>query len=280
MCVRVLFRGGLSAALAGLAAIVSLWIVPLSPVHAATANGELEGRAAPVALRRCVGGTNAGNLCNQDANCPSSSCVDRNVFNISVAVHFDATSAQLTIIQNAISNMSAVLFDATDGQAEIGLATIHNNAFGNAADMRIYNTGAPCTSMCADTGNWKTGGSIHVPWNRLSGPTASAAPGEALAHEFIHLAFDARDEYETRPGCGTTTAVASCPDGAAIAAGQESCLMDDGGLNVGPPATELCWGQGNAANLTDFTLVRWYALSIAGTAITLRGKLRFQSRQN
>jgi Mg-chelatase subunit ChlD len=260
MCARILFRGGLSVLMACsvlmayTAALNVLSIMPLTPAQAATANGELEGRAAPVALRRCVSGANAGNLCNSDASCPGSTCVDRNIFNISVAVHFDATNAQLTTIQNAISNMSAVLFDATDGQAEIGLATIHNNAFGSAADMRIYNTGAPCSSMCADTGNWKTGGSIHVPWNRLSGPTASAAPGEALAHEFIHLAFDARDEYETRPGCGTTTTSGfSCPDGAAIAVGQEACLMDDGGLNVGPPATELCWGQGNPSNLTDFS---------------------------
>src|SRR5436190_22012718 len=56
---------------------------------AQTANGELEGRPAPVARRKCVGGAGAGSLCNADGDCPGSTCVDRNVFNISVAVLFN-----------------------------------------------------------------------------------------------------------------------------------------------------------------------------------------------
>jgi hypothetical protein len=214
---------------------------------AQTANGELEGRAAPVARRKCVGGANAGNLCNEDADCPGSSCVDRNVFNITVAVHFNATDAELTVIKNAISAMSAMLFDVTDGQAEIGEAFIYNNAFGTAADLRIYDF-PPGVWWQANTGSWKTGGSMHVSYNNV---TAAAAPGESLAHEFVHLAFDARDEYETRAGCGAATAAATCPDAATIAAGEEDCLMDAGGLNLGPPATEFCWGQGDPTDLTD-----------------------------
>ena len=39
---------------------------------AQTAMGELEGCAAPVGRRQCVGGTNAGSPCNEDGDCPGS----------------------------------------------------------------------------------------------------------------------------------------------------------------------------------------------------------------
>src|SRR5215203_1696136 len=98
--------------------------------RAQTALGELEGRPAPVARRQCIAGANAGSLCNENADCPGSTCVDRNIFNISVAIHFNASGAQLTTIRNAITAGSAILFDITDGQAQIGQAVMHNNAFG------------------------------------------------------------------------------------------------------------------------------------------------------
>lgn len=211
--------------------------------------GEIQGRPAPVALRKCLGGANAGNLCNEDADCPASSCVDRNIFNISVAVHFDATDAQLDVIEAALTDLSALLFDVTDGQAEIGQATIHNNAYGTAADIRIYPSSAPVWWQ-ANTGGWKVGGSIHVSYDHLS---TADAPGESFAHEFVHLVFDAKDEYESANiGC-TIGNIGSehCPDAAAIAAGENASLMDVGGLDLGDPGTELCWGHGDAANLTD-----------------------------
>ena len=37
-----------------------------------TGKGDIEDRPAPVALRKCVGGVNAGDLCNEDADCPGS----------------------------------------------------------------------------------------------------------------------------------------------------------------------------------------------------------------
>jgi hypothetical protein len=215
-----------------------------------TAQGELEGRPAPVALRKCVGGANAGNLCNTNAGCPGSSCVDRNIFNISVAIHFMATPAELTTIQNMITVGSATLFDVTDGQAQIGSATLHNNAFGTDADVRIYPASNP-TWWQANTGNWQNGGSIHVSIDNIQN---AGAPGESFAHEFIHLAFDARDEYEMRAaGCGMVTGGFSCPDAATITAGQISCLMDSGGIGAEGTFTELCWGQGNPGNLNDLS---------------------------
>ncbi len=233
-----------------------------------TAQGEIEGRAAPVARRMCLAGANAGGLCNEDADCPGATCRDRTVVNLSVAVHYDAPAADITTIQNMVTAGSATIFDVTDGQVEIGQATIHNNSAGTTrADIRVYP--ATCTggtqigNACAtnndcadtpgtndgrcgvwwmaDTGSWQTAGSVHVSMNYIN--AAGADVGRFIGHELAHLLFDVRDEYESRPGCGTTTGPANCPD---AASGQTECLMDSN-------QSEFCWGQGNPANLTDMT---------------------------
>lgn len=254
-------------------AILLTWVISaeMSPAFGQTALGEIEERPAPVALRKCVAGASVGSLCKQDTECPGSSCVDRNVYNIGVAVQYDAPAADLTAIQNMISAGSETLFDLTDGQAEIGLATIHNNAFGTAAaDLRIYP--ATCTSgtspgtacnvdnncppnppmanpgQCgvwwqANTGSWQVTGSMHVSINYIN---SAVAPGPVIAHEFVHLVFDAKDEYQDSPGCVGNPGVASCPVPAAIPAGGQECLMDSNG-------TELCWGQGDPTDLADIS---------------------------
>ncbi len=246
----------------------TLWVGLSHAFAQGTAQGEIEGRPAPVARRMCIAGANAGALCNEDADCPGSTCRDRNIFNLSVAIHYDAPAADLTAIQNMITAGSATLFDVTDGQAEIGQATIHNNTSGTTrADIRVYpatctegaGVGAACNvnadcpdnpgtndGRCgvwwgANTGSWKNGGSAHVSINYIN--AAGGNVGNIIGHELVHLIFDARDEYESRPGCGANTGNADCPD---AAAGQPGCLMDNNG-------TELCWGQGNPANLTDMT---------------------------
>jgi len=204
------------------ASVMSITDVALA---AGTAEGEIQDRPAPV--WRCT-----------------LPCAEPNVFNISVAVHFDATPAELTAIENLISAGSAILFDVTDGQAEIGEAFIYNNAFGTDADLRI-NSSANDTWWVTDTGDWKVGGSIYISYNYIS---AARAP-ESLAHEFVHLVFDARDEYEARAaGCGAEVGDAHCPDAAAIAAGEGPCLMGDRYDGV---RSELCWGQGDPADLDD-----------------------------
>lgn len=216
-------------------------------VYAQTTEGELEGRAAPVALRRCEGAANAGHLCNEDGSCPGSTCPDRNVFNMSVAVQFNATAAELTTIQNMISDGSAWLFDVTDGQVEIGEAFIYNNAFGTGsdADLRIYPSTSP-TWWQALAGGWQVGGSMHVSIDNIPAVTR---PGESLAHEFFHLALDAKDEYEeVAVGCGARIGDANCPHADAIAAGETPCLM---GSRDHGPRSELCWGQGDPTDLTD-----------------------------
>lgn len=215
---------------------------------AQTALGELEGRPAPLALRKCIAGSNTGSLCNEDSDCPGSTCADRNIFSISVAMQFDATVDELDSVKEAISAGSAVLFDATDGQAEIGQATIHNNAFGTTdADLRVYPASDP-TWWRANTGNWRVGGSMHVSIDNIQ---AGGALGEFMAHEFLHLAFDPRDEYEDRPGCMATTSGGACPiDGS----GGTACIMDAGGSGF-PDGQfgELCWGQADLPNFSVFT---------------------------
>jgi hypothetical protein len=249
--------------------------------YAQTAQGVIEQRPAPVALRKCIGGID---LCNEDTDCPGSTCFDRNVFNLSVAVHFDASDADITTIKDMISDGSAVLFDATDGQAEIGQATIHNNVFGTkSADVRIFDrtcwdgtsTNNICTTdndcppnppdppphgICesrgfsAGAGHWKDGSSIFT---SIGGILARARPGDSFAHEFTHLVFDARDEYEARPGCLNLAVPPDddCPIPSTVAAGEPPSLMDSGFDSTGAvrPRDEYCWGQGDSSDATDIS---------------------------
>lgn len=245
---------------------MSLCLSGLSPLAMAqTTQGEIEDRASPVARRFCIAGTSSGNRCNQNSDCPGSTCTDRNVFTIQTAVHYNASAADLTAIQNMITAGSAVIFDVTDGQAEIGQAIIHNNALGTSeADLRVYpgtctsgtSIGTACTanSDCppntnpgagacgvwwwASTGSYRNSGSMNVSINNINSATT---PGNLMAHEFVHLVFDARDEYESRPSCSTTTGNANCP---AAGSGLTECLMDSNGA-------ELCWGQGITGDLTS-----------------------------
>ena len=209
--------------------------------HSQTANGEIEGRPSPTFRRICLGGANAGHYCKQNTECPGSTCRDRNVFNVTVAVLYNAPAGDLTAIRNMITAMSAVLLDVTDGQAEIGTATIHNNAMtGNQADIVIEPSTNPVW-WNTPAGSFRTGGFSHV---SIDNVIAAANPGNLLAHEFVHLVFDPRDEYESRaPGCGANAPNEDCP---VPAAGDGTCLMDRNG-------TELCWGQANSANLTDLS---------------------------
>lgn len=234
--------------------------------HAATTNGEIENRPSAVFRRVCLSGTNAGDYCKQDTECPGSTCADRNVYNITVAVLYNAPAADITSIQNLITAMSASLFDVTDGQAEIGIATIHNDAISsNQADLVIH----PSTNRTwwqANSGHYRTGGFMEVSIDYIDDP---ANQGVILAHEFSHLVFDARDEYENRqPNCGAVikecaagvnagnncTIDTDCPGSDCVnigdcpdpASGEETSLMDGNG-------TEFCWGQADPTDLTDLT---------------------------
>lgn len=223
-------------------AFASLVTFASAPVLAQTAMGEIEGRPAPVSRRQCVGGANVGGLCNGNGDCPGSSCQTTNIFNLSVAVRFNATAAQLTTIQNAFTAASQILLDITDGQAQFGQVTILNNSTGNRGIFWITTAGGCAT----DTGSWGaySGSNVTVSFAALSGANGPSC----ITHEFVHLAFDARDEYEARAaGCGGLTGAAQCPDSAQgpNSAAQGACLMEC----CGRVGTELCWGQAAGDNL-------------------------------
>ncbi len=209
---------------------------------AQTAMGEIEGRPAPVSRRQCIGGANAGNLCNQNSDCPGSSCQPTNIFNVTVAVRFNASAAQLTQIQNAFSGASQVLFDATDGQAQFGQVSIFNNSTGSNGHFWINSAGG-CS---ADTGSWGSysGGNVSIGVGAATGANGPSC----IAHEFVHLTYDARDEYEARvAGCGALNGSAMCPDPTQgpNSTAAEACLMEC----CGRIGSELCWGQAVADNL-------------------------------
>lgn len=224
-----------------------LCFVTLAPVdvvfatHAATVNGEIESRPSPTFRRVCLAGTNAGDYCKQNAECPGSTCRDRNVFNMTVAILYDAPAVDITAIQNMISATSATLMDISDGQAEIGQATLHNNAVSTTgADLVVHPSTNPVWWQ-ANSGHFRTGGFMEVSIDNITG---AASPGPILAHEFVHLVFDARDEYETRAaGCGAVNGGGECP---VAGAADGTCLMDGNG-------SEVCWGQGDPLNLADLT---------------------------
>ena len=86
----------------------------------------------------------------------------------------------------ATENASAVHQAVCTSGTSVGNAcTIHNNCPPNTG----ANPGRCGTWWWADTGDWQLAGSMHVSINWVQ---SEAAPGETLAHEFVHLAFDAR----------------------------------------------------------------------------------------
>jgi hypothetical protein len=114
---------------------------------------------------------------------------------------------------------------------------------GDDDDCLPNSTGSCGVWWMANTGSWKTGGSIHVSYANVA---ASANPGNVFIHEFTHLVFDARDEYQSRAvGCGVLLGAADCPDAATQALGEDPSIMDNSS------ATEYCWGHGDPADLSD-----------------------------
>lgn len=221
--------------------VAAFWPDAVWATHAASASGEIEGRPASVFRRICLAGTSAGQLCKQDSECPGSACATRNVFNLTVAVRFNASNTQLATIQALLTSMSSVLMDVSDGQVEVGTVTIHNNAMSTSNADFVVHPATNDTGYQALSGHYRTGGFMEVSINRI---TNTVTQGATMAHEFTHLIFDARDEYESRAaGCGAVIGAATCP---VAASGVPRGLMDANG-------SEFCWGQGNSADLTDIS---------------------------
>jgi von Willebrand factor type A domain-containing protein len=169
---------------------------------------------ANITTRKCLGGTNAGAMCNQDAACDSGNCVDYNLIDLTVnfrtaaAAAWTPNAAQMATIQGYFTPINDTLADVTDGQMALGTVTlVVANGAPNAvvqlnAGMCVTG-GGPCVvnadcgagDACnggggvTNTGGWGSNGKITVGVGCLQNPLC-------FNHEFIHLIGNSRDEYE------------------------------------------------------------------------------------
>jgi hypothetical protein len=225
----------------GIAAVAAAgWLLSGPAEAAGTAFGEIEARPATVSRRQCVSGPLVGQLCNEGTDCMGHPCQDRNVFNLNVSVRFNATPAELQAIEDGIQDAAEWLFDATDGQLQLGRVTIWNNSSGSLGHVWVFPGNSGCST---GTGTWGLGFAIWAAYDYVVPP----GPG-CLAHELSHLIFDVRDEYKTElPGCaGNLTNTRYCP---VVETGEEACLMECC-QRVG---TEFCWGHGNPLDPDDLS---------------------------
>jgi hypothetical protein len=168
---------------------------------------------ANITTRKCVGGTNAGALCNNDAECNSNNCFDYNIFDLTVNFRLPTgggwtpTAAQMTTIQGYFPAINNTLADVTDKQMVLGtVALIVNNGAPNAVvqlNAGTCNVGGPCIvdadcgvgGVCdrgggsTNTGGWGANGKITIGPYCLQNPLC-------FVHEFMHLVANVRDEYE------------------------------------------------------------------------------------
>ncbi len=155
------------------------------------------------------------------------------VFDIIVTLGWDATTAQITDIQNRFGESSELLFDATDGQARYGTVNIFDNNTGlEFADFLITLGNGISNATGCDLGVF--GESIDL----FSIGTIYVEPfgsdddtWQTITHEFAHYAFDVRDEYSGPSGgaeCVSTTP-------------STACLMDNYKIAAYDDASEFCW---------------------------------------
>lgn len=199
---------------------ISVCLTVLIMIMASPLNAKIEGRTptggANVTTRKCVGGTNAGALCNDDSVCNSGDCFDYNIFDLSVNLLEDSgagwtpSTAQLTTIEGYFEDVNDAIHDVTDGQVVLGtISLIVDNGAPNAVVQlfagecsvsgAVCLTNGDCTGGAGDTcdsrggaantGDWGASGHINIGVNCLANPLC-------VAHEFMHLVANVRDEYQ------------------------------------------------------------------------------------
>jgi len=129
------------------------------------------------------------------------------LFNLVIAIEWDATDAYLTEIEEAMRYGSDYLYDVSNGQMAFGEVTIYDNAkvgngeFWDSADIKISTRNivrpyAYISQILSDNPNTV----IHLgrQWDGFSG---SRGPWDApfgyrtIVHEFMHYAVHLYDEY-------------------------------------------------------------------------------------
>jgi len=137
---------------------------------------------------------------------------------ITVNCRFAATGPQLTTLQGKLTQMSHVMWDATEGQLRLGTVTITcNEATLDTSDYWVYVN--PLRSHSPVGTNLGVSGQST---GTLGAHTTQAYDrvGGVFGHEFGHLAFGLRDEYpENQTACGGMGPCIDTPDE------QNQCLM-------------------------------------------------------
>lgn len=158
-------------------------------------------------------------------------------FNFCVSVRFNATQAQLTLIENAFRDGSKVLADATDGQHRFGTINIVNNDTSSAEDAEFWIMPGYGNTV-ATFGRFNKKGA-HVLYY-FSPDFTNAEPNFApvplwpqiraytVAHEFAHHAYNLLDEYKDGQGHFSFNSGISCPPPSAEGCNPDLsyCLMD------------------------------------------------------
>jgi len=146
--------------------------------------------------------------------------------NIRLNLRFPPTATQLATLQNRITAMSHLIYDATEGQLRLGTVTMDcSNTTADLADYWVVAEGI------------RSGTGIDV----LGVPGAHITEyfddsGSVYAHEFGHLGFGLGDEYEEdATTCwGKGVCISETPDQTSA---QNQCLMQQ---SPGRDWTEFC----------------------------------------
>jgi len=149
---------------------------------------------------------------------------------ITVNCRFAATGPQLTTLQDKLTQMSHVMWDATEGQLRLGTVTITcNEATLDVADYWVYvnplRSHSPVGTNLGVSGqsNGTLGAHTTQAYDRVGG---------VFAHEFGHLGLGLRDEYpENQTICGGMGPCMDAPDE------QNQCLMQQ---SAGLTWSEFC----------------------------------------
>lgn len=150
-------------------------------------------------------------------------------FDFIVSVRFFANANHIASIKARFAQASRVIYDATDRQHMFGKVTICNNfKAGNYADFHISVPGVSGKSIVKELGTFgQVGKNALIRWDRIEDDSTGHY---TLAHEFAHLAYGVRDEYEGPGGKTDLQCVADPTDESILSA----CLMDDYYKRGGP----------------------------------------------
>lgn len=121
-------------------------------------------------------------------------------FNYCVSVRFNANNTQLNRIKDTFQSGSDVLLDATDGQHRFGTVTIVNDSGASNSSEVWINSGTG--RAYATYGEYGKRGSHVNLFMSSNFSQSSGALGDAytVAHEHIHHAYGAADEYSGPSG--------------------------------------------------------------------------------